>query len=34
LLLQMTVSGEQMIARHRIPGAGVMKGFDFAKSGR
>ena len=25
---------EQMVARHKVPGAGVMKGFDFAKSGR
>jgi len=24
----------QMVARHKVSGAGAMKGFDFAKSGR
>jgi COMPASS component SWD1 len=31
---RLTKLGEQMVARHKIPGAGIMKGFDFAKSGR
>jgi hypothetical protein len=34
LPLWMTKLVEQMVARHKIPGAGVMKGLDFAKSGR
>lgn len=34
LPLWMTELVEQMVARHKIPGAGIMKGFDFAKSGR
>ena len=32
--LRITKLVEQMVARHKIPGAGIMKGFDFAKSGR
>jgi hypothetical protein len=34
LTIAADIPGEQMVARHKISGAGVMKGFDFAKSGR
>jgi hypothetical protein len=34
LLLSQTLNLLQMVARHKIIGAGSMKGLDFTKSGR
>ena len=34
LWIRFTHSYIKMVARHKISGAGGMKGFDFAKSGR